>query len=87
MIDTHGILVLAATNLPWSLDTAIRYGSISLVCCLIHLHRRRFEKRIYIPLPDTGARTQVFKIHIGDTPHKISGEEFRKLGEATEGNF
>lgn len=70
MIDTQGILVLAATNLPWSLDTAIR---------------RRFEKRIYIPLPDVGARTQMFKIHIGDTPHCITAEEFRKLGEATEG--
>lgn len=47
--------------------------------------RRRFEKRIYIPLPDVGARTQMFKIHIGDTPHCITSEEFRKLGDATAG--
>lgn len=45
--DTEGILVLGATNIPWVLDSAIR---------------RRFEKRIYIPLPDEPARLHMFKV-------------------------
>ena len=68
--DSDGILVLAATNIPWQLDTAIR---------------RRFEKRIYIGLPEAPARTQMFRIHLGDTPTDISDEEFADLGRRTEG--
>jgi len=68
--DTEGVLVLAATNIPWSLDSAIR---------------RRFEKRIYIPLPEAPARARMFQIHLGKTPHKLTPEQFKQLGEMTEG--
>ena len=40
------VLVLGATNLPYALDQAIR---------------RRFDKRIYIPLPEAPARAHMFK--------------------------
>ena len=68
--DTKDILVLGATNIPWSLDSAIR---------------RRFEKRIYIPLPEESARLRMFKIHIGDTPTTLSEEDYRQLAKRTEG--
>lgn len=66
----EGILVLGATNVPWELDPAIR---------------RRFEKRVYIPLPDLHARAAMFRISIGKTPHALTETDFMKLGRASEG--
>lgn len=68
--DNDGILVLGATNIPWVLDSAIR---------------RRFEKRIYISLPEEHARMVMFKIHIGNTPHTLSEDNLRDLAKRTEG--
>jgi len=68
--DTDGVLVLAATNIPWGIDPAIR---------------RRFEKRIFINLPEAPARSTMFKIHLGNTPHTLTEEDFKKLGELTPG--
>jgi len=65
-----GILILAATNMPWQLDPAIR---------------RRFEKRIYIPLPSEPARQAMFKIHLGNTVHTLQPDNFRFLARITEG--
>ncbi|VFQ82923.1 unnamed protein product [Cuscuta campestris] len=64
------VLVLAATNTPYALDQAIR---------------RRFDKRIYIPLPDLKARQHMFKVHLGDTPHNLSEGDFEDLARKTEG--
>jgi len=68
--DNDGILVLGASNVPWELDPAIR---------------RRFEKRIYIPLPEVHARVVQFKIRLGKTPHNLSEEDFIELAKATDG--
>ncbi|KAG7653528.1 P-loop containing nucleoside triphosphate hydrolase [Arabidopsis suecica] len=64
------VLVLAATNTPYALDQAIR---------------RRFDKRIYIPLPDVKARQHMFKVHLGDTPHNLNEADFEYLARRTEG--
>ena len=63
-------MVLGATNVPWELDLAIR---------------RRFEKRIYIPLPDHEARPAMVKIHLGDTPNNLSKRDLDTIGQKTEG--
>lgn len=68
--DTDGILVLGATNIPWALDAAIR---------------RRFEKRIYIDLPEEHARTEMFKLNLGMTPHMLTEQDIRSLGQRTDG--
>ncbi|KAI3762077.1 hypothetical protein L1987_52500 [Smallanthus sonchifolius] len=68
--DDKKVLVLAATNTPYSLDQAIR---------------RRFDKRIYIPLPDLKARQHMFKVHLGDTPHNLTDRDFEQLAYKTEG--
>jgi vacuolar protein-sorting-associated protein 4 len=67
---TGGVLVLGATNVPWELDPAIR---------------RRFEKRVYIALPEARARAKMFRLNLGDTPHSITEDEFDILGGASEG--
>uniref|UniRef100_A0AAQ5YB60 vesicle-fusing ATPase n=1 Tax=Amphiprion ocellaris TaxID=80972 RepID=A0AAQ5YB60_AMPOC len=68
--DNDGILVLGATNIPWTLDSAIR---------------RRFEKRIYIPLPEEHARSFMFKLHLGSTSNDLTEMDFMTLGKKTEG--
>jgi len=45
----------------------------------------RFEKRIYIPLPEKNARTDIFKIHIGNTPNTLTDGDYRMLGAEAEG--
>lgn len=46
---------------------------------------RRFEKRIYIPLPEEPARAQMFRLHLGNTPHSLSDADLRQLAHKTDG--
>lgn len=68
--DSSGVLVLGATNIPWQLDAAIR---------------RRFERRIYIALPELEARTRMFEINIGDVPCECTNQDLKILAEMTDG--
>lgn len=45
----------------------------------------RFEKRIYIPLPEEPARAQMFRLHLGNTPHSLSDSDLRQLAHKTDG--
>ena len=68
--DDDGILVLGATNIPWGIDPAAR---------------RRFQRKIYIPLPDEPARLAMFKLNTGTTPNNLNDDDFKKLAELSEG--
>ncbi|CCK71049.1 AAA family ATPase VPS4 KNAG_0F03850 [Huiozyma naganishii CBS 8797] len=68
--DSQGVLVLGATNIPWQLDSAVR---------------RRFERRIYIPLPDLVARVRMFEINVGDTPCELTKQDYSQLAQLTDG--
>jgi len=64
------LLVLGATNTPWDLDAAIR---------------RRFEKRVYISLPDVSGRTKILKLNLGNTPNNIDQDDLAAVAERAEG--
>jgi vacuolar protein-sorting-associated protein 4 len=68
--NSNNVLVLGATNVPWELDAAIR---------------RRFEKRVYIPLPEKEARAYMVQMNLGETPNSLNDDDFDRLGEITTG--
>ncbi|KAL0248520.1 hypothetical protein GEMRC1_003756 [Eukaryota sp. GEM-RC1] len=67
---SDGIVVLGATSCPWKIDSSVR---------------RWFEKRIYIPLPEAEARTEMLKNQMESTIHTLVDRDFIDLGEQTEG--
>nr|5WC0_A Chain A, Meiotic spindle formation protein mei-1 [Caenorhabditis elegans]5WC0_B Chain B, Meiotic spindle formation protein mei-1 [Caenorhabditis elegans]5WC0_C Chain C, Meiotic spindle formation protein mei-1 [Caenorhabditis elegans]5WC0_D Chain D, Meiotic spindle formation protein mei-1 [Caenorhabditis elegans]5WC0_E Chain E, Meiotic spindle formation protein mei-1 [Caenorhabditis elegans]5WC0_F Chain F, Meiotic spindle formation protein mei-1 [Caenorhabditis elegans]5WC1_A Chain A, Meiot len=67
--DSRRVFVLAATNIPWELDEALR---------------RRFEKRIFIPLPDIDARKKLIEKSMEGTP-KSDEINYDDLAARTEG--
>jgi len=53
--SSEGIIVIAATNRPDILDPAL-------------LRPGRFDRQIYVPLPDVKGRLEILKIHTKDKP-------------------
>ncbi|CAR28208.1 ZYRO0D16346p [Zygosaccharomyces rouxii] len=68
--DDERVLVLAATNLPWSIDEAAR---------------RRFVRRQYIPLPEPETRSVQLSKLLSHQKHTLSEEDFLELVELTDG--
>lgn len=63
------LLLLAATNRPEDLDEAVR---------------RRFAKRIYVPLPGLAARTSILKELLGRSS-SLSDKDIASVASALEG--
>ncbi|MEO0285628.1 MAG: ATP-dependent zinc metalloprotease FtsH [candidate division WOR-3 bacterium] len=53
--SSEGIIVMAATNRPDILDPAL-------------LRPGRFDRRIYVPIPDVKAREEILKLHASKVP-------------------
>lgn len=69
--STEGILILGATNVPWDLDRAIL---------------SRFQKKIYIPLPDAKVRLSMLTIHLRNERMVMTEKELQQIALKTE-NF
>jgi len=63
------IYVIGATNKPWDLD-------IPFI--------RRFQKRIYVPLPDEATRIEMFQFYTKEMNLKLD-VDLRELGRTTQG--
>lgn len=64
------VVVIAATNKPWSIDSAF-------------LRPGRFDEKIYIPLPDKDARRKLFELKLKDVPK--SDLNFDEMARLTDG--
>jgi len=68
--ELHGVIVIGATNRPDLLDAGL-------------LRPGRFDRLLYVPVPDNKARLQIFKIHSKRMP--ITKEvDVEKFAERTE---
>lgn len=65
-----GIFVLAATNHPWDVDSALRRPG-------------RLDRTLLVLPPDATAREAVFRYHLRDRP--VAGIELARLAEMTDG--
>jgi SpoVK/Ycf46/Vps4 family AAA+-type ATPase len=69
--SNEGILILAATNAPWDLDSAFRRPG-------------RFDRVLFVPPPDTEARAEIVRIMVKGKP--IENLDYSSLAKRTN-NF
>ncbi len=66
--SNEGVLILAATNAPWSVDSAFRRPG-------------RFDRVIFVPPPDEASRDEILKSLLADKPAEQI--DYKKLAAAT----
>ncbi|MDJ0522909.1 MAG: AAA family ATPase [Planctomycetota bacterium] len=67
--DNRSVLVLAATNAPWNVDTAFRRPG-------------RFDRVVFVPPPDGNAREAILRLNLTDVPHEEP--DYKKLRSTTK---
>ncbi len=68
--DNSGLLILAATNAPWHVDSAFRRPG-------------RFDRVVFVPPPDEPARAEILRIQCQNKPTKDL--DFAKIASKTDG--
>jgi SpoVK/Ycf46/Vps4 family AAA+-type ATPase len=68
--NNEGVFLLAATNHPWDVDSALRRPG-------------RFDRTLLVLPPDAQAREGVFRLHLRDRP--VAGIDLAKLAGLTDG--
>jgi len=68
--DNTGVFLLAATNHPWDVDSALRRPG-------------RFDRTLLVLPPDAPAREGVFRYHLRERP--VAGIDLTKLAKITDG--
>jgi transitional endoplasmic reticulum ATPase len=53
--NNEGVLILAATNMPWAVDSAFRRPG-------------RFDRVQFVPPPDRSARAEILRLHLAGRP-------------------
>lgn len=66
--ENRGVLILAATNMPWDVDSAMKRPG-------------RFSRQIFVPPPDEAARRAMLEIKLTGVP--AEGLDFGRLAAAT----
>jgi SpoVK/Ycf46/Vps4 family AAA+-type ATPase len=68
--SNDGVYILGATNAPWDVDAALRRPG-------------RFDRMVFVGLPDTAARASIGRLHLQDRP--IEGIDLSALAARTSG--
>ena len=67
-----GIFVIALTNRPDKIDPAV-------------LRSGRLDKMVYVPLPDSDTRKEIFHIHLQGRPYEADNLDWNKLSAMSDG--
>lgn len=66
--SNDGVLVMAATNAPWHMDSAFRRPG-------------RFDRVLFVPPPDAAARASILRLHLAGKPQ--ANVDFDTVAKAT----